>query len=1355
MVRRGVTRKVSCASFICASLFFAAPYSGAQDRPALQFRAGGEYAVPVAGDEAWFESGYSAVASAEYALWPLFAPVARAAFTNLPLKELDSLSVSEGALGLASRLDFLERFFVRAELTGGLYRASWQDYSAGGFAANLRTELGFRFAPAFRVSAAVGATRFFQGTDSLFTGVSAGVYFGVSPGALDSTRARIRFDSINLFSLFPVFYTYYGDHPFGYFEIRNDEDAAIRDVRVFFHSPEFMSRPTECAVIPVLRSGETARIPVTALFTERILSLTERTKTKSELSVEYRLIGAKRRATHQIDVPVYHRNAMTWSDDRRAAAFVSAQDPAVLWFSRFVNAVVRDRFRTGIDRNVQQAAAVFEALRLFGLAYVVDPSSAYVDSVGNEGAVDYLQYPHQTLMYRGGDCDDLSILFCSLLQSLGIESAFVTVPGHIYVAFAADRATPADAFDQGLAIRKDGRTWIPLEITMVKDGFVKAWRVGAKEWTDNDRQGEAKLYPMGENWRSYPPVGIPDVSARFQLPDEALTMRAFDASLDRYVAREIEPKLAELRKRMAKAPKAETDNAVGLLHARYGMLNEAWTYFSSSAKGAYAPAWINLANVAFIRRDYSLALQYYRYSAERAAFNPPALLGIARCEYELERYSAAEKAYADLRGQAPDTAARYSYLVSVFGGVGRAWSLADRASSVEWVDRLPAPPAAAIAAAPPPEKSASAPAPKAAPPAPTASVAAVSPPEKPPAAPEPAPAPAPAKPAPEAPAPAPEPAPAVLPTKPVPAEPPAEPEPANPAPPPEPAPTEPAASPAPVVATAPEPAEAPPSAAESTPEPAPSEPIALAEVSAPSPAEPAAAPVEALAPEAPAAAIAAFPAEPAAEPAVQVAAEDAAMEVPAPVFALVEPVEVAPEILEAAPVDADIAEREADRQPVPSEEPPASAPIVIPAPSASVALALPREAPPAIPAPVPETVPAPAKPVPGPVVDPAPVETDKAPPAPPTPPAVPEPPVVALSEERHPAPEVPELSLSVVPPGIDASAPVGIEVPEPIAFAGPELPAETGSDSYSLGPLPDLLALAGAPGPAEAAPDVVAAESPVAIAAAALPQEAAPAVAVESSEPSAVPEEPPESAPRAAPEAIVAAAPPPEAAPAEKAPVEKAPAPAPKRAPRPAPRIDRIAVVPGVSGIAGGSALRLDPPQLLSTLPVVLPAGKPFKKISFFAKVNGASLANVGVLLRIGPAEAGPAPRPDTVRLGGAPVVGALAAGASESLYLWVVSDPFRHPDKPERVQAFVSRDGAEPRLIADEPLPVPMAGRHQYALETDAERGDLVLSVAGVPCLRVPRVLYRLPRDLVFFQSKNSVTITDFRAESYPYYPD
>jgi hypothetical protein len=81
------------------------------------------------------------------------------------------------------------------------------------------------------------------------------------------------------------------------------------------------------------------------------------------------------------------------------------------------------------------ALALFEALNVYGINYMIDPASTYVEMSENASSLDSLNYPYQTLAYRGGDCDDLSILFCSLLEALNIDTAFITVPGHIYMAF--------------------------------------------------------------------------------------------------------------------------------------------------------------------------------------------------------------------------------------------------------------------------------------------------------------------------------------------------------------------------------------------------------------------------------------------------------------------------------------------------------------------------------------------------------------------------------------------------------------------------------------------------------------------------------------------------------------------------------------------------------------------------------------------------------------------------------------------------------------------------------------------------------------------------------------------------------
>ena len=87
--------------------------------------------------------------------------------------------------------------------------------------------------------------------------------------------------------------------------------------------------------------------------------------------------------------------------------------------------------------------AIFEALSLYGLKYQIDPSSSYKDLAGQENVLDYLQFPIETLNYKAGDCDDLSVLYTAILESLAVETAFITVPGHIYTAVALEMSPEA------------------------------------------------------------------------------------------------------------------------------------------------------------------------------------------------------------------------------------------------------------------------------------------------------------------------------------------------------------------------------------------------------------------------------------------------------------------------------------------------------------------------------------------------------------------------------------------------------------------------------------------------------------------------------------------------------------------------------------------------------------------------------------------------------------------------------------------------------------------------------------------------------------------------------------------------
>jgi hypothetical protein len=344
-------------------------------------------------------------------------------------------------------------------------------------------------------------------------------------------QTRIRGEKIEQRPVFPVSYAWYQNNPVATVRITNDEPNTITDVSLSFFMEQYMRSPTVFASIGRLGPGETADVPVTALFNESMLDLLENTNANSRVLIDYRSLGARKSAELPVQMPVYHRNAMSWDDDRRAASFVSARDPAAALFAKYVASVVDNNLRSDVPVNIQYAVGLMEALNLYGINYVIDPASSYVELSENASALDSLNYPYQTLMYRGGDCDDLSILFCSLLEVLGIETAFITAPGHIYCAFELGNKEAGTGNKTDL-IEHGGKLWVPVEITIPGQGFKRAWQVGAREW--RDAGDEAALYPMRESWELYRPVSVPGAGDRLPvLPEEAEILRRFGAEMGR------------------------------------------------------------------------------------------------------------------------------------------------------------------------------------------------------------------------------------------------------------------------------------------------------------------------------------------------------------------------------------------------------------------------------------------------------------------------------------------------------------------------------------------------------------------------------------------------------------------------------------------------------------------------------------------------------------------------------------------------------------------------------------------------------------------------------------------------------
>ena len=620
-------------------------------------------------------------------LLPNFGFFAQGELVSLGLKNVTAVPLYDGSLGAGFIWRPLDRISLRTDVMTGLYSAKLPLGTVTGISGGARVSAEYHISPVLSASI-LGSYRYYSYTPQpTLSALSVGLGLTINLTEAFSKKTNITTEKVSEDPVFPVLYSWYDENKFGVMKVTNNEETAITDITASFYLEQYMGQPKVCMTVAGLAPGASVEFPLKGFFNETMLELTEKIDTQAKVIVEYQKLGSKRKSENPVLLPVYNRNSMSWDDDRRAAAFVSSKDPAAMWFSKYVSGIVRDRFRKGINGNIQYAMGVFESLNAYGLNYVIDPTSSYADNAGSGASIDFLQFPYQTLMYRGGDCDDLSILFCSLLEAIGIDSAFITIPGHIFMAFSSgmtEEEARANFYAPEQLIYKDGKAWVPLEITLTKEGFSKAWRIGAKEWNDADARGKANLYPMQDSWKIYKPVSVPGAASRFNLPDEAKTAKVFDASLNVYVEREIRPQIRACEASIALSDTPAHRNTLGVLYGKYGMLEQSNEQFSLAAKKGYLPAWTNLGNIAFMEKNYTDALTYYNYAVSMNADDTIALLGSARCYYELEEFTNSDSLYTALGTKDAVLGRQYAYLGSFFETKGRAWSLSDRLSTTTW-----------------------------------------------------------------------------------------------------------------------------------------------------------------------------------------------------------------------------------------------------------------------------------------------------------------------------------------------------------------------------------------------------------------------------------------------------------------------------------------------------------------------------------------------------------------------------------------------------------------------------------------------------------------------------------------------
>ena len=619
-------------------------------------------------------------------------------YSLLPVQAETSLSLIGLGIGPSFSFEITPRFLLGVSvLGGGVYGffnnnlinsngIAYENQQGGGAFFTAGGKLSFFLSPQLSLGLNMGYVNYIGLTQGLRGAIKVTLH-------LDGFKQKVQYKQIEFENIFPSQYKYYAVNPVGSVIFTNNERFPAKDVSLSVFVEQYMDNPTVTSGPENLRSGESYEIVPNILLSNTVLNLTEVSKVTAQLIIDYYINGRLRQKIFYQTLTLQNRNAITWDDDRKAAAFISPKNPDILRFSKRIAGLVREKGPKTVNLNLRMALGLFEALGTYGLSYVIDPNTLpYEDAARNMNIVDFLQYPTETLAYKGGDCDDLSILYCSLLESIGIESAFITVPGHIYSAFSLGM-TPAEArkIFSGTEelIFTDDSTWIPIETTLISEGFYVAWRSGARQWQENREKDRSVLIPISHSWKTYEASGSPEIDLPIILPDMEKTLISYDGELTSFIDRELDPMVRSIQSRITQSPNPMSQrNRLGILYARYGRFDKAISEFRKILDSTeYFPALINLGNIYFLQDRYDEAFEIFSRAEAVDRNNPVVLLSLAKINYEFSNMALVNSYFTRATRLKPELSAQFSYLSSVSAdSVVRAENVENSKNYVLWVD---------------------------------------------------------------------------------------------------------------------------------------------------------------------------------------------------------------------------------------------------------------------------------------------------------------------------------------------------------------------------------------------------------------------------------------------------------------------------------------------------------------------------------------------------------------------------------------------------------------------------------------------------------------------------------------------
>jgi len=593
--------------------------------------------------------------------YPRMQPFLRAGFENLDSDEIDEPTILGGqlangvsmpsynpqdvwdhqnyyiSLGLGHARRVSREFEIGADVAAGMSQSYYSQrvvsvdgnwypvgnpgviITAGGkLTLNPSYNFSIDLTPVLRYRKSLGGIPDFDGF-YFGAGFAAHYRFGQDPDSPPSEIRALRIGDIVMPPVFASMQSVYVREPITRVLVTNGEKSDISDLEVIFNQPAMMDSPTLSFRLDRLGPGESVEVPVTASFSRDVFFTNGITPLNGELIFRYSYRGRTASQTQGIPFDLYDRNALTWDDDRKVSAFITPSDSAIGNYASFIRTSARKEATDYLPHELEYAMQVYHALAHLGLLYQPDPSSPFAEVQGNTLVVDSVSLPRETLKNITGDCDDITVLFASLMETVGVPTGIITIPGHIYVAVNT-RLSPREYGrvhpDRSMTIVQDGTLWILLEITMIgREGFMEAWRTGMEQWRAYDQRVEDRgFFITAEAQQQYRPVGLTETDLGLQYGNPEGFLQPYRSDLNRLSSQILSP----LRERAEAANTARHWNSLGVAAARLNQHQTARSAFQQAARrdpGDPAPQ-INLGSLAFVQDDYRTALASFQRAEE-------------------------------------------------------------------------------------------------------------------------------------------------------------------------------------------------------------------------------------------------------------------------------------------------------------------------------------------------------------------------------------------------------------------------------------------------------------------------------------------------------------------------------------------------------------------------------------------------------------------------------------------------------------------------------------------------------------------------------------------------------------------